>query len=190
MEPRDEDLMRDVQDGRIRAFDELVRRYRQPLLRVAASKLIDRASAEDVVQETFLAAFAARGTYRPELPFRTWLWTILLHLCYRHARKQARTAVPPWESVAPQPAVVCQSAESRGGLNQLLAAEKQELLHAALAKLPEVQADALRLRFFGGLKFEEIAAAMNCSLNGAKQRVKQGLLKLAGLVPPPEEQES
>ncbi len=190
MPPRDEDLMRDVQQGRFAAFDELVRRYRLPLLRVASSKLADRAWAEDVVQETFLAAFAARGTYRPELPFRTWLWTILLHLCYRQARKQNRLAVPQWEAVAAQPDAVCRTAENHGGLNQLLAAEKQELLHAALAKLPEAQADALRLRFFGGLKFEEIAAAMDCSLNGAKQRVKQGLLKLAGLVPRPEEQES
>ena len=184
MAPRDEDLMRDVQLGRFTAFDELVRRYRQPLLRVAASKLIDRTSAEDVVQEAFLAAFAARGTYRSELPFRTWLWTILLNLCHRHARKQS-------SSMQRKTAMVGEIAVfPRGGLNQLLATENRELLHAALEKLPEVQADALRLRFFGGLKFEEIAAAMDCSLNGAKQRVKQGLWKLAGLMSRPEEQES
>jgi DNA-directed RNA polymerase specialized sigma24 family protein len=37
----------------------------------------------------------------------------------------------------------------------------------------------LRLRFFGGLKFQEIAAAMDCSLTTAKTRVKQGLLQLS-----------
>ena len=42
-----------------------------------------------------------------------------------------------------------------------------------------MQADALRLRFFGGLTFPEIAAAMGCSEPGAKNRVKSGLLKLA-----------
>ena len=41
-----------------------------------------------------------------------------------------------------------------------VALERSELLDALLAKLPEAQADALRLRFFGGLKFHEIAEAM------------------------------
>ena len=42
-----------------------------------------------------------------------------------------------------------------------------------------MQADALRLRFFGGLSFAELATAMGCSEPGAKHRVKSGLLKLA-----------
>jgi sigma-70-like protein len=45
--------------------------------------------------------------------------------------------------------------------------------------LPTAQADALRLRFFGGLKFEEIADAMQCSLGTAKNRVRWGLMRLA-----------
>jgi RNA polymerase sigma-70 factor (ECF subfamily) len=45
-----------------------------------------------------------------------------------------------------------------------------------------VQADALRLRFFGGLKFEEIAGAMQCSLSTAKNRVRWGLERMAELV--------
>ena len=47
-----------------------------------------------------------------------------------------------------------------------------------LFRSPEAQADALRLRFFGGLTFPEIAAAMGCSEAGAKHRVKTGLVKL------------
>jgi RNA polymerase sigma-70 factor (ECF subfamily) len=45
-----------------------------------------------------------------------------------------------------------------------------------------VQADALRLRFFGGLKFQEIADAMQCSLNTAKNRVRWGLMRMAELM--------
>ena len=58
------------------------------------------------------------------------------------------------------------------------------------SRFSEPQADALRLRFFGGLKFEELAAAMNSSVSGAKLRVKQGLLRLAELLPPSKEHES
>jgi len=57
--------------------------------------------------------------------------------------------------------------------------ERSQLLDSLLAKLPEGQADALRLRFFGGLKFQEIAEAMGCSLSTAKNRVRWGLTKMA-----------
>jgi RNA polymerase sigma-70 factor (ECF subfamily) len=67
---------------------------------------------------------------------------------------------------------------------QLAAKERSQLLDALLLRLPEVQADALRLRFFGDLKFPEIADAMGCSLSTAKNRVKWGLMKLAELIGP------
>jgi RNA polymerase sigma-70 factor (ECF subfamily) len=60
-----------------------------------------------------------------------------------------------------------------------LARETSEQVQGLLARLPEAQADALRLRFFGGLTFPEIAAAMGISEPGAKHRVKTGLVKLA-----------
>ena len=64
----------------------------------------------------------------------------------------------------------------------LLARERAEQLEAILDQLSEVQADALRLRFFGGLRFQEIADLMQCSLNTAKSRVKCGLTRMAELL--------
>src|SRR4029079_7825076 len=85
----DAEIMRRVQRGQFELFDELVARYRGPLLRVAMSKLDDAGWAEDVVQETFLAVFAARETFNPAFSFRTWLWTILLNLCRRHLKRNS-----------------------------------------------------------------------------------------------------
>src|SRR5690606_31307260 len=84
----DAQIMQQVQGGEFELFEQLVARYRAPLVRVAASKLNDRALAEDAVQETFLAVFAARHTYDPRFAFRTWLWTILLNVCRRQLRKR------------------------------------------------------------------------------------------------------
>jgi len=67
----------------------------------------------------------------------------------------------------------------RQPIDQLLARETNQQIQTLLSRLPEPQADALRLRFFGGLTFPEIAAAMGCSEPGAKHRVKTGLLRLA-----------
>ncbi|MGE0756687.1 MAG: RNA polymerase sigma factor, partial [Pirellulaceae bacterium] len=59
------------------------------------------------------------------------------------------------------------------------AREQTQLIDELLRRLPEPQADALRLRFFGGLTFPEIAAAMDCGLTTAKNRVRAGLTTLA-----------
>ena len=64
----------------------------------------------------------------------------------------------------------------------LLAQERAERVKSLLAELPETQADALRLRFFGGLKFQEIADTMRCSLATAKNRVRWGLLRLSEML--------
>jgi RNA polymerase sigma-70 factor, ECF subfamily len=177
MPDSDETLMRLAQQGRTDAFEELVRRYRTPLLRVAVSKLGDAAAAEDVVQETLLAAYAARQTFNPQYAFRTWLWTIALRLCQRQWKRKAslRAAGGMIEPTAADatPGLV------ETALDGLLRSERADLLQQALNTLPEAQADALRLRFFGGLPYEDIAAAMQSSVSGAKQRVRLGLERLA-----------
>ena len=179
----DADIMRQVQSGDLGAFDELVRRYRQPLLRAAWNKLGDWAWAEDVVQEALLAAFAARGTYKPEFSFRTWLWTILLNLCSRQwKRRGCRPAMLSLSGADERFASgVSEPTVPDTALQQLLQTEQHEQLRTWLAQLPDVQADALWLRFFGGLQFDEIAAVMGSSLSAAKVRVKHGLQALSQL---------
>jgi RNA polymerase sigma-70 factor (ECF subfamily) len=170
----DAEIMSRVQRGHRELFEVLVRRYRLALLRVAESRLGDRTLAEDVVQEAFLAAYAARDTYRPAFAFRTWLWTILLNLCSKQwQRRQSRREVTAALTEPP----MLQSHET--GLSVALGVERREQVHACLARLPDVQADALRLRFFGELSFSEIAAVMGSSLGAAKMRVKNGLQTLS-----------
>jgi RNA polymerase sigma-70 factor, ECF subfamily len=180
MTPDDRDIMQRVQAGEVELFEQLVVRYRPLLVRVAVSKLDDPAAAEDVVQETLLAAFAARDTYRPEFAFSTWLWTILLNGCRGYVKSRGRRA-PEAVQAAVEYAGGDRSRyiEHETGLTRLLAAERSERLHRMLQELPEPQADALRLRFFAGLTFPEIAEAMQCSRNGARLRVQTGLETLA-----------
>jgi RNA polymerase sigma-70 factor (ECF subfamily) len=171
----DSDIMVRVQAGDREVFGVLVARYASRLQRVAASKVGDAALAEDLVQETFLAAYGARATYNPEFAFSTWIWTILLNLCKRHWRRSQR------DSQAEESSWFSGATEDRApdALTELIHAEDRRRVHAWLNLLPEAQADALRLRFFGGLSFDEIATTMNCSLSGAKRRVKTGLERLS-----------
>ena len=63
-----------------------------------------------------------------------------------------------------------------------MAKERNQRLELLLARIPENQADALRLRFYGELKYHEIAAAMGCSLGSAKNRVRWGLSKMTQMM--------
>jgi RNA polymerase sigma-70 factor (ECF subfamily) len=176
-------LMSRVQRGETELFAELVARYQPALRRVARSRLGRSDWAEDVVQETFLAAFKSRATFDARFSFRTWLWTILLHQCHGHYQRRQRS-VPLEPLTAECRQEVSQSGASSTGapLSQLLAKERSEQLEFLLGRLTLVQADALRLRFFGELKFHEIADAMQCSLNTAKNRVRTGLERMAELL--------
>jgi RNA polymerase sigma-70 factor, ECF subfamily len=170
--------------GEPEAFGLLARRYAPALVRVALSRLGRRELAEEAVQETLLCAHRWLATYDSRFSFRTWLWTILLHQCTRHARREARYASGGADYA--QVSIVDSSQAGAEPLHVLLNRERSERIHQTLARLPVAQADALRLRFFGGLTFAEIAAAMHCSEAGAKNRVKTGLLKLAEWLKPKE----
>jgi RNA polymerase sigma-70 factor (ECF subfamily) len=160
--------------GEEEAFALLVARYQAALLRAATSRLTQRELAEEAVQETFLCAHRWLATYDSRFSFRTWLWTILLNQCSRQAKRESRQNRMTVFCVAKH-----SHTESGHPLELLLARETSKQVQELLNRLPDAQADALRLRFFGGLTFSEIAAAMGCSEPGAKHRVKTGLLKLA-----------
>src|SRR5262245_58545128 len=68
------------------AFDELVSRYQLRLFRFACRLLHDRAEAEDALQETFVRAFRALPTYRPDGFFSSWIYRIALNECRRRLR--------------------------------------------------------------------------------------------------------
>ncbi len=172
-------LIAAAQAGETEAFAHLVRRYQGPLVKVALSRMGRQTLAEEAVQEAFLCAHKWLHTYDSKYSFRTWLWTILLNQCKRIGQREARhgerAAAGDLATSIIEP--VC---GGRSPLEELLAREDGRQVHDLLAQLPEAQADALRLRFFGGLSFPEIAAAMQVSESGAKHRVKVGLLTLAG----------
>jgi RNA polymerase sigma-70 factor (ECF subfamily) len=171
-------LIAAAQAGEAEAFAHLVRRYQGPLLKVAASRLRSAQLAEEAVQETFLCAHKWLHTYDSRYSFRTWLWTILLNQCSRQAKREARQADLVGAKAEGQSARADDCGEP-SPLSQLLAREDNRLVQELLARLPDAQADALRLRFFGSLSFPEIAATMQCSESGAKNRVKTGLLTLS-----------
>ena len=75
--------------GRQTAYGELMRRYREPVFRLVRSHVGDSDEALDVVQETFVSAFASIARYDGSRPFRFWINRIALNKCRDWGRRRA-----------------------------------------------------------------------------------------------------
>jgi hypothetical protein len=86
----DEDLAREASKGDMVAFEALVRRRREGLVRFLASFSGNTSDAEDLAQETFLRAFRSLSRYDPRKPFLTWLFVIARRLAINFKRNRSR----------------------------------------------------------------------------------------------------
>ncbi len=72
------------------AFAQLVQRHTADAFRAAYMVLPDRVEAEDIVQEAFLTCYRKLKYFRMDASFKTWLYRIVINLCYDRLRKAKR----------------------------------------------------------------------------------------------------
>ena len=152
--------------------------YGDFLYRFALFRVKDTSVAEDLVQETFLAALKSRANFQGRSTAKTWLIAILKHKIVDHIRKRFREQTSDRvESLSD--AAAKNSAENHfkdnGGwrhrpskwtVDPMKVYEQKEfidVLYDCLAELPERQADAFKMREINGLSTEEICKALNIS---------------------------
>src|SRR5262249_2838015 len=147
--PRDEDLMRQVADGSAEALALLHRRFARSIFRIAAQSL-DRAAAEDVVQDVFLAVWRNAGRVEPERgTVRAWVFQIAHFRLLNELRRRSRQP-----EVAPDPDGLVLERLPAGGVGPAEAASQQrrrDVLRAALDQLPSPQREAVGLAFVDDL---------------------------------------
>ena len=86
----DDELIAEVRNGHTAAFAELASRYRDRVERLCQRFFSDREIVRDLVQESFIRAFAGLSTYRAEMPFFGWLRAIVANVCYDELRRRRR----------------------------------------------------------------------------------------------------
>lgn len=177
-EPEDNQIVTAVLCGDVDAFEQLIRRYHGPLRRLAINRVGHTDRADDIVQETFIAAYRSLHTYKTAYSFRTWLWTILINQCRRHSVKSAKQPLQ-FLAMAEEGLPVAIGSDAPLPEARMLAQEQTLYLQELLDQLPQSRADAVRLRFFGELKYREIADTLDCSLSAAKKWVREGLLAMS-----------
>ncbi len=170
--PADEaEILRRAQDGQAAAFGRLVELHAEPLWRCARALCHDDHEAEDLAQETLVAAWRSLRQFDGRCRFSTWLYGILRHR-FLKARRKPRPAVGGDETAARQPS---REAEPLAAAQQ---AEDARLVQTALAALPDEHRAVLELRFFAGAALDEIATLLGCPVGTVKSRLHHGLEKL------------
>ncbi len=171
METSDPQLIERLQRGDETAFDELLSRYKHPIVNFCYRLLGDAGEADDAAQDVFVRVYQHIGEYRPGTgKFSTWLFTLARNACLDRLRYRKRHPTEPLDA-APEPATVSREAETR---------EIGEQIAAAVALLPEDQRTALVLAEYHDLSYAEIAAIMKCSTKSVESRLyraKQSLRK-------------
>jgi RNA polymerase sigma-70 factor (ECF subfamily) len=178
----DEELMRQLAGGRQEALGPLYTRYAARIFSVAAQSL-DRATAEEIVQEVFLAVWRKAGTFTPARgTFRAWLFQIAHYRILNELRRRSRQ--PQLEDDA-DGLRLAESPDPAPGPDDVVAGEAQRVeVRRALEGLPHDQRRAVELAFLDGLTHEQVASTLALPLGTAKTRIRAGLLRLrAGLAP-------
>ncbi len=157
-------------------FEELMRRHEREIMRFLLRVTGNREDAADLFQETWLRAYRAYPRIDPAAAARPWLYAIATNLWRNRARDGARRA----RVIVPQAQKETASTAGdrvNGAVHEnegYAAVHLRELISA----LPAKQRQALYLRYFAGLGYAEIAAAMRCSAQSARANVSQAARKL------------
>jgi RNA polymerase sigma factor (sigma-70 family) len=151
------------------AFAEIFNRYGPAIKRYTVRRLgLD--AAEDVVAETFLAAFRQRATYDPaRAAVRPWLYGIAGNLIRRHVRTEVRH-LRVLQATSMDPVMESFAARSDARMD---AEGAHQRLAAALAELPDRHRDVLLLVAWGDLTYAEVAQTLDIKIGTVRSRMNR-----------------
>ena len=158
-------------------FEALVDAYLDRLVRYAFSRLGNLQDAEDVVQEVFVRSFSDRSKRTEITAVGPYLYRSVANACTDFVRKQSSAA-----KLREQVGVEELPAQGDNPSHVVEAADELRRADELLRHLPQSQAEVIRLRVFEGLRLNEIAGIVDCSVNTVCSRLRYGFRKLRDLV--------
>jgi RNA polymerase sigma-70 factor (ECF subfamily) len=180
----DDDLIREAQRGDRSAFDSLVRRYDQSVLRLALHMLGNEQDAQDVHQEAFLKAYRHLGNFRFECSFYTWLYRIVTNLCLDQLRRRKSRREDPatvLDSRGDEMDLLSNVSDTRAMANparELDRVRMAESINQALSQLTPRERTVFELKHYQGLKLRTIGEMLSTTEETAKNTLFRATRKL------------
>lgn len=159
------------------AFGRLIEAYQGPVYNLAYRMLANSGEAEEAAQEAFIRAYTRLESYDPTHKFSTWLLSITSNYCIDQIRKRRAVLLSLDEPLAPHPAL--HSDNNKGPEAQFLAREREDLVQGMLSELPAEYRQAVVLRYWYDMSYEEIADVQETSVSAVKSRLFRARRQLA-----------
>lgn len=183
-------LMLRVREDDAMAFQQLVQTYQLRLLRVLTHMVGSATTAEDLVQDVFLRVWRARHNYNATAKFSTWLFHIAHNVASNSIRDRQRKKEVQVTSGSDQHEgsfSLEQMAVASTGvipIRKLDKSERAEMVRTAIEALNERQRTAVMLSRFEGMSYQEIADAMELSMQAVKSLLSRARVNLKMLLEP------
>lgn len=154
-----------AQRGDGKAFSALVTRYQDRIYRFLVRLMRSPDDALELTQDTFLRAYQGLDRWRPDAPFKAWLFRIARNIAFDRLRRDKLVAFVELDEDTDTP-------DPAGGPDTLAeTAQHFRLLEAALQRLPAEHREILLLREIEELSYDEIAAVLNLNAGTVKSRI-------------------
>jgi RNA polymerase sigma-70 factor (ECF subfamily) len=176
----DEQLMLQFQQGVSGGFEELFRRYRQPVYGFFLRRCGEPSRAEELAQETFLAVLCAADRYEPRAQFRTYLYRIALNLLLADRRKSGREVSDGGKTAE----LFSTEPDDPQGVAGRHDPDSAIWVRRALAQLDPEQREVLLLREYEQLSYTEISEVLRVPVNTVRSRLFRARMALKDLLMP------
>ena len=163
----DSRLARKAQRGDRQAFEVILSRYERPIFSFIHHFFRNPELCEDLTQETFLRAFRFIKSFRTKEKLSTWLFSIAKNLCIDELRRMRKGTAVDIDAVDPDD-LVLGSDPASDPVNASILLQEEEIVHRAVARLPEKYRACIILFYFNELTYEEISNVMKISLSNTK----------------------
>ncbi len=170
----DKFLISRVLSGETAYYEQIVRRYNNYLYKIGRSYGYGHSDTEDLMQDTYVAAYLHLKDFRNQASFKTWLARIMLHLCYHKRQKfsfKKEVAMSNCSDERTTPLFTDQSAADTG--KTVINDELNHALEAAIQQIPYNYRMVFTLRELNGLNVIETAEALNISESNVKTRLNR-----------------
>jgi RNA polymerase sigma-70 factor, ECF subfamily len=159
------ELTQAAQSGDPAAFSELFLKLNAPILNYVYRIVGDRATAEDLTQDAFIRAHSQIEMLGPPWDFKSWIYRIAGNLALDHLRREKRFVEEEPEEIMSKSNLV------RPAENKVEQHQRQQEIWSTLECLPSSYRQALILKEYNDLSYEEIGLAMECNYSSARQLV-------------------
>jgi RNA polymerase sigma-70 factor (ECF subfamily) len=173
---KDDELIRQAQQGDLSSFDVLVRRYQRKIYFVAYRMVKNHDAADDVAQETFINAYGAIKSFKAGHSLYTWLYRICMNLAINHL-KRSRFVVPESqfeERISP----LEREAATPNPAEDFASRELERKIEQAIDSLPPKHKAVLVLRVYEDLSYEQIAQTLRISVGTVMSRLFRARARL------------